>query len=83
MVNSWIPPQHASRIYKVGYEIEKATEADMNRLGSAVTESCDVLFNRTDLEIQSGFVEKLLGENTENAGNSEEKIIEEAVAESQ
>ena len=83
VVNSWIPPQHASRIYKVGYEIEKATEADMNRLGSAVTESCDVLFNRTDLEIQSGFVEKLLGENTENAGNSEEKIIEEAVAESQ
>ena len=67
VVNSWIPPQHASRIYKVGYEIDKATEADMNRLNSAITESCEVLFNRTDFEIQSGFIEKLLGVNNTEA----------------
>ena len=67
VVNSWIPPQHASTIYKVGYEIDKATEADMNRLNSAISESCDVLFNRTDFEIQNGFIDKLLGRNNSEA----------------
>ena len=81
VVNSWIPPQHASTIYKVGYEIDKATEADMNRLNSAISESCDVLFNRTDFEIQNGFIDKLLGGNNSEAGSEvdakEEPLIEE------
>ena len=81
VVNSWIPPQHASRIYKVGYEIDKATDADMNRLGSAISESCDVLFNRTDFEIQNGFIEKLLDKPSSEV-NSQENIKEEPVAES-
>ena len=81
VVNSWIPPQHASTIYKVGYEIDKATEADMNRLNSAISESCDVLFNRTDFEIQNGFIDKLLGGNNSETGSEvdtkEEPLIEE------
>ena len=81
VVNSWIPPQHASTIYKVGYEIDKATEADMNRLNSAISESCDVLFNRTDFEIQNGFIDKLLGGNNSEASSEvdakEEPLIEE------
>ena len=81
VVNSWIPPQHASRIYKVGYEIDKATDADMNRLGSAISESCDVLFNRTDFEIQNGFIEKLLNKSSSDV-DSQENIKEEPVAES-
>ena len=81
VVNSWIPPQHASRIYKVGYEIDKATEADMNRLSSAISESCDVLFNRTDFEIQNGFTEKLLGRPSSDI-NLEENMNEEPITES-
>ncbi len=81
VVNSWIPPQHASRIYKVGYEIDKATEADMNRLSSAISESCDVLFSRTDFEIQNGFTEKLLGRPSSDI-NFEENINEEPITES-
>ena len=80
VVNSWIPPQHASSIYKVGYEIDKATEADMNRLNSAISEACEVLFNRTDFEIQSGFIEKLLGginpETSPEVDTTEETLIE-------
>lgn len=81
VVNSWIPPQHASRIYKVGYEIERATEADMNRLSSGISESCEVLFNRTDFEMQGGFVDKLLGEHA-NPPSAEEQINTEAIPES-
>ena len=59
VVNSWIPPQHASRIYKVGYEIDKATDADMNRLGSAISESCDVLFNQLTLKSKMDLLKTL------------------------
>ena len=82
VVNSWIPPQHASRIYKVGYEIDRATEADMNRLRSAISESCEVLFNRTDFEMQSGLIDKLLGEHVSESGTEEQKMRDEAIPES-
>ena len=82
VVNSWIPPQHASRIYKVGYEIDRATEADMNRLRSAISESCEVLFNRTDFEMQAGLIDKLLGEHVSESGTEEQKMRDEAIPES-
>ena len=61
VINSWIPPQHASTIYKVGYEFDKAQEGDMNRLSSSLDESCAVLYSRTDLSLTEPYSSKLLG----------------------
>ena len=56
VINSWIPPQHASTIYKVGYEFDKAQEGDMNRLSSSLDESCAVLYSRTDLSLTEPYL---------------------------
>ena len=72
VVNSWIPPQHASTIYKVGYQFDKAEEGDMNRLSSSLDESCDVLYSRTDLIMAQPYSEKLLGLSSADAMPTEE-----------
>lgn len=61
VVNSWIPPQHASTIYKVGYEFDRAEDGDMNRLSSSLDESCAVLYSRTDLALNEPYSGRLLG----------------------
>ena len=74
VVNSWIPPQHASTIYKVGYEYDRAGEGDMNRLSSSLDESCTVLYSRTDLSLSEPYSVRLLGEsslNSEDTSNAE------------
>lgn len=67
VVNSWIPPQHASTIYKVGYEFDRAQDGDMNRLSSSLDESCAVLYSRTDLGLAEPYSSRLLGSQEQTA----------------
>ena len=67
VVNSWMPPQHASTIYKVGYEFDKAQDGDMNRLSSSLDESCTVLYSRTDLSLTEPYSSRLLGSSEQGA----------------
>ena len=72
VVNSWIPPQHASTIYKVGYQFDRAEDGDMNRLSSSLDESCDVLYSRTDMVLSQPYSLRLLGTGDNSAEGAAE-----------
>ena len=60
-VESWIPAQHVSTIYKAGYESMDADEVSINRLKSNLDDAAETLFSRTDLTIKEPFSERLFG----------------------
>lgn len=58
-VESWIPAQHVSTIYKAGYESVDADAVSISRLKSNLDDAADTLFARTELAITQPFSEKL------------------------
>ena len=64
-IDSWIPPQHASAIYKAGFESIDASDIDRTRIASYLDDSTELLFSRTDIALRQAFSEKLLPEAQE------------------
>jgi len=64
-IDSWIPPQHASAIYKAGFESIGATDIDRTRIASYLDDSTELLFSRTDIALRQAFSEKLMPQSQE------------------
>ena len=64
-IDSWIPPQHASAIYKAGFESIDASDIDRVRIASYLDDSTELLFSRTDIALRQAFSEKLLPQSQE------------------
>jgi hypothetical protein len=60
-IESWIPAQHVSVLYRAGHESVAADSIAINRLKADIDETAQVLFSRTGLTIKQAFSEKLLG----------------------
>jgi hypothetical protein len=60
-IESWIPAQHVSVLYRAGHESVAADSIAINRLKADIDEAAQVLFSRTGLTIKQAFSEKLLG----------------------
>ncbi|UVW35142.1 hypothetical protein NYF23_00710 [SAR92 clade bacterium H455] len=58
-IESWIPAQHVSTIYKAGYESIGADEVSVSRLRANLDDAADTLFSRTALAIKQPFSERL------------------------
>ena len=72
-IDSWIPPQHASAIFKAGFESIEASDIDRARIASYLDDSTELLFSRTDIALRQAFSEKLLPQSQES---SEEPLEE-------
>jgi hypothetical protein len=75
-VESWIPAQHVSTIYKAGYESVDADEVSINRLKSNLDEATDTLFSRAGLTIKQPFSERLFAPTTAVALPNADSITE-------
>ena len=62
VVLSWIPPQHASTLYKSGYESVDADDVTINRLKTDIDESVSTLFSRAGLTLKQSFSDKLMSQ---------------------
>lgn len=60
-IDSWIPAQHVSVLYRAGHESVAADGVAINRLKADIDEAAQVLFSRTGLTIKQPLSEKLLG----------------------
>ena len=60
-IESWIPAQHVSILYRAGHESVAADSIAINRVKADIDEAAQVLFSRTGLTIKQAFSEKLLG----------------------
>ena len=59
-LNAWLPQQHVSNLYSVGYESARANEIDLARLLSSLTETIDVLYLRSGITMEPDFPQSLL-----------------------
>jgi len=75
-VESWIPAQHVSTIYRAGYEFADADEVSINRLKSNLDDAVETLFSRTDLTLKQPFSEKLFGSATPMTLTAADSLIE-------
>jgi len=85
-IQSWLPPQHVSTIYKVGYDSVNAEPENLDHLRATLDESAETLFTRTDLQIKQSFSERLInksgtvavagGDESEDAVDSENKALD-------
>ena len=73
-IDSWIPPQHASAIYKAGFESVNASDIDRTRIASYLDDSTELLFSRTDIALRQAFSEKLLPQEQEGVDASLEEL---------
>ena len=60
-LNAWLPQQHVSNLYSVGYESARATPVDLDRLLSSLTETIELLYLRSGLTMEPDFPHSLLG----------------------
>jgi len=60
-LNAWLPQQHVSNLYSVGYESARATPVDLDRLLSSLTETIELLYLRSGLTMEPDFPPSLLG----------------------
>ena len=63
-LNAWLPQQHVSSLYSVGYESARANDIDLARLLSALTETIDVLYLRSGITMEPDFPQSLLNAAT-------------------
>jgi len=63
-LKSWLPQQHVSSLYSTGYESARATEIDLARLLSALTETIEMLYLRSGLTMEPDFPQSLLNAAT-------------------
>lgn len=70
-LNAWLPQQHVSNLYSVGYESARATQVDLDRLLSSLTETIDVLYLRTGLAMEPDFPHALLSQATSDPSQGE------------
>ncbi len=75
-VQSWLPPQHVSTIYKVGYDSVHAEQENLDHLRSSLDESAETLYARTDLQIKQPFSDRLI-QSSALATNDDEMIEQE------
>jgi hypothetical protein len=73
-IQSWLPPQHVSTIYKVGYDTVNAEAENLEHLRASLDESAETLYTRTDLQIKSSFSERLI---TSDSADAESDAIDE------
>ena len=73
-IDSWIPPQHASAIYKAGFESVNASDIDRTRIASYLDDSTELLFSRTDIALRQAFSEKLLPQTQESSDEPLEEL---------
>ena len=72
-IQSWLPPQHVSTIYKVGYDSVNTEPENLDHLRSSLDESAETLFTRTDLQIKGSFSSRLMPD-TQSATTDVEAI---------
>ena len=65
-VESYLPAQHVSALYKAGYEAASNPD-DIPRIAQSVDETCDTLYARCDLALVNPFSTRVFGDA--NAGN--------------
>lgn len=71
-IQSWLPPQHVSTIYKVGYDSVSAEPENLDHLRASLDESAETLFTRTDLQLKQSFSERLIQSSTVAALDEDE-----------
>lgn len=69
-IESWMPPQHVSTIYNVGYESVNANEEDLMRLATSLDESTGLIYSRADITMAQPFSSLLL------AASAQEEILD-------
>ncbi|MDA9297704.1 hypothetical protein OAD22_11270 [Pseudomonadales bacterium] len=63
-LNAWLPQQHVSSLYSVGYESARANDIDLARLLSGLTETIDVLYLRSGITMEPDLPQSLLNAAT-------------------
>ena len=63
-LNAWLPQQHVSSLYSVGYESARANDIDLARLLSGLTETIDVLYLRSGITMETDLPQSLLNAAT-------------------
>ena len=59
-LSAWLPQQHVSSLYSIGYESARADDIALARLLATLTETIDVLYVRTGLSMEPDFPQSLL-----------------------
>ena len=79
-IQSWLPPQHVSTIYKVGYDSVNTEPENLDHLRTSLDESAETLYARADLQIKQPFSARLMP-NT-SATTTDVDAVEEEVPKS-
>ena len=65
-VESWLPPQHVSALYKAGYEAA-SNPADVPRIAQGLDETCTTLYARCDIDIGQLYSQRVFNESSSNS----------------
>jgi hypothetical protein len=60
VISSWLPTQHATTIYKTGYQSIEADEVDISRLSADLDEVTVELYARVEIRNTPAFSQKLM-----------------------
>ena len=78
-VESWLPPQHVSALYKAGYEAA-SNPADVTRIAQGLDETCTTLYARCDIDIGQPYSQRVFNDasinNGGDKGNSVATLLE-------
>ena len=66
-VESWLPPQHVSALYKAGYEAA-SNPADLPRIAQGLDETCTTLYARCGIDIGQPYSQRVLNDASSNNG---------------
>ena len=66
-VESWLPPQHVSALYKAGYEAA-SNPADVPRIAQGLDETCTTLYARCDIDIGLPYSQRVFNDASSNNG---------------
>ena len=66
-VESWLPPQHVSALYKAGYEAA-SNPADLSRIAQGLDETCTTLYARCGIDIGQPYSQRVFNDASSNNG---------------
>jgi hypothetical protein len=66
-VESWLPPQHVSALYKAGYEAA-SNPAEIPRIAQGLDETCTTLYARCDIDIGLPYSQRVFNDASSNNG---------------
>jgi len=66
-VESWLPPQHVSALYKAGYEAA-SNPADLPRIAQGLDETCTTLYARCGIDIGQPYSQRVFNDASSNNG---------------